>query len=390
MSALERDSIELTGKFVMQSYARQPLQVQKAKGALVWGADGKKFVDMCAGIGVSSVGHCNPLVVQAIKKQASQLLHCSNLYYSMPQALLAQKLAKASGLSKAFFCNSGAESVEAAIKLAKKHSGKKKILAFKGSFHGRTTGALSATWKKQYRKAFEPLMPCVEFAEFGELCSAEEKIDENTAAVIVEPIQGEGGVIVPPKTFLPGLKKLCEEKGALLVFDEVQTGLCRTGKMFAFEHFKTTPDILCLSKALGGGLPIGAMLASKKVSNSFEPGDHASTFGGNPVACAAGLAALEVMQKEKLAQRAQALGKMALAALEEIVSCGKAVDARGMGLMLGLELESKEKCALAIFNALAEGALFCKAGEKTVRLLPPLVISQKQLNFGLALLKRSV
>ena len=314
-------------------------------------------------------------------------MHCSNLYYSRPQAELAEKLAGLSGLEKVFFCNSGAEAVEAALKLAKKRAGKSKVVAFEGSFHGRTMGALSATWTEKYRAPYLPLVPGFEFAKYGDLESAAEKIDSKTAAVIVEPVQGESGVIVPPKGFLPGLKKLCGENGALLIVDEVQTGLCRTGKTFCFQHSKIEPDIACVAKALGGGLPIGAMIAGKKAAEGFGPGDHASTFGGNPVSCAAGLAVLQVMEKEKLAQKAKKLGTYALGKLREIVKSGKAVEARGMGLMIGLELESKEKCGAAIENSIGKGALFCKAGEKTVRMLPPLIISQKQMDFGLEVLE---
>ncbi len=382
---------ETTGLFVMNTYSRFPVEIARANGAEMWDSSGKKYLDFCSGIGVNSVGSCNPLVVAAAKKQLETLMHCSNLYYSKQQAGLAQKLASLSGLSKAFFCNSGAEAVEAAIKLAKKHSKKSKIIAFEGSFHGRTTGALSATWSEKYRKPFEPLLPGVEFAKYGDLESVAGKIDSKTAAVILEPVQGESGVIVPPENFLPGLKKLCEENNALLILDEVQTGMCRTGKTFCFQHSKNfAPDILCLAKALGGGLPIGAMVASEKVADSFAPGDHASTFGGNPVCCAAALAAIEFMETEKLAEKASRLGEIALSKLKGFVTAGKAVEARGMGLMLGVELESKEKCERAISGAIEGGALFCKAGEKTVRLLPPLVMSEKQLGEGLSILEKNL
>jgi len=381
---------QLTEKFVLNTYKRFPVEIEKAIGAEVWDFAGKKYVDFCSGVGVNSVGHCNPKVVAAIKKQAEKLMHCSNLYYSEPQAELAEKLIGLSGLSEAFFCNSGAESVEAALKLAKKHSGKSKIIAFEGSFHGRTMGALSATWAEKYRKPFEPLVPGIEFAKYGDLESVEEKIDLQTAAVIVEPVQGESGVIVPPKEFLPGLKKLCDENKSLLIVDEVQTGLCRTGKTFCFQHSKIEPDIVCVAKALGGGLPIGAMIAGRKVAESFGPGDHASTFGGNPVACAAGLAVLEFMEEERLAEKAGKMGNYALEKLQKIVQSGKAAEARGIGLMLGLELETKEECEKTVNNSIGKGALFCKAGEKTVRLLPPLVISKQQLDFGIGILEEEL
>ena len=302
-----RDVAKLTDKYVAQTYARYPIALVRGKGARVWDADGKEYLDFLAGIAVNSLGHCHPAVVRAIQQQSRKLLHVSNLYHILPQSELARELCRHSFADRVFFCNSGAEANEAAIKLARRYGaahlgGKYEILSAHNSFHGRTLATLTATGQEKVRAGYDPLPEGFRQIPFNDLRAAEEAIDtQKTVGILVEPIQGEGGINVPDEDYLQGLRELCDRRGLLLIFDEVQTGMGRTGKLFGYEHFGVTPDIMTLAKALGGGLPLGAMLAREEVAQSFVPGSHASTFGGNPLVCSVGLAVMKTLLQRRSA-----------------------------------------------------------------------------------------
>jgi len=289
-------------KYLMQTYGRPGMVLDKGEGMKVWDLEGKQYYDFIGGIAVNALGYSHPKLVQAIKNQAEKLIHCSNLYYSEPQIILAQMLVELSCGDKVFFANSGAEVNEGAIKLAVKYfkeqnKDKHKIIYMKNSFHGRTIGTLAATGKYKYQKDYLPLLPKFKQAIFNDLNSVKEVVDDQVAAIMVEPIQGEGGINITSKEFIEGLRELCNKKDMLLIFDEIQCGLGRTGKVFAYQYYNVEPDILTLAKSLGGGLPIGALIAKEKVASSFKPGDHGTTFGGNPLVCAAAIANLKVLRK---------------------------------------------------------------------------------------------
>src|SRR5574342_1249388 len=319
-----RDVAALTDKYVTKTYARAPIALVKGRGTKVWDADGKEYLDFLAGIAVNSLGHCNPAIVKAIKQQAQQLLHVSNLYHIKPQSELARELCRHSFADRAFFCNSGAEANEAAIKLARRYGlekcgGKYEILSTHNSFHGRTLATLTATGQEKIRAGYDPLPTGFRQIPYNDLKAAEQAIDEQkTVGIMVEPIQGEGGVNVPDESYLQGLRDLCDRRGLLLIFDEVQTGMGRTGKLFCYEHFGVTPDIMTLAKALGGGLPLGAMLAREAVAKSFGPGSHASTFGGNPLVCSAGLAVMKVLLQGGALRNCVKMGKLLAQGLERL------------------------------------------------------------------------
>ena len=375
MEALQRQEVmEKERQFIMQTYSRLPVLIVEGRGVVVKDADGREYVDCVAGIAVNSVGHCHPKVVAAIKAQAERLIHLSNLFYTEPQVELAEKLCRLAKFEKVFFCNSGAESVEAALKLARKVTGKKGFIAAQNSFHGRTFGALSVTHHVK-RDVFEPLLHNVKFVRYGDADAVRKAIDEDTAAVILEPIQGEAGVIIPPLEYLREVKEICEKHDALFILDEVQTGFGRTGRWFCKEHFKVQPDIMAVAKALGGGFPIGATLSNF----SFERGEHASTFGGNPLACAAALATLGVIEEEQLVERSERLGAYFMQRLSEVIGDYDSVkEIRGKGLMLGVELQ--EKCENVVNEALKRGVLLNCTADRVIRLVPPLVISEKQID----------
>ncbi|MCD6248575.1 MAG: aspartate aminotransferase family protein [Hadesarchaea archaeon] len=379
--------LELYEKYVARTYERQPIVPVEGEGVRIRDINGKEYIDFVAGIAVCSLGHCHPEVVRTIKEQAEKLMHVSNLYYIKTQAELAEALAEVTppSIEKFFFCNSGAEAVEAAFKLAVRYTGRERIVAMRGSFHGRSAAAVGATWNPSYREPFTPLIPKIfDFIPFGDLDAARDTITERTAAVIAEPIQGEGGVNVPPDDFLPGLRELCDDSGALLIFDEIQCGMGRTGKWFACEHWGVEPDIITIAKALGNGFPIGCMGAKPEVMASFSPGDHASTFGGNPLACAVAKTVIRVMKEEKLPQRAAETGshfKKRLEILSE--KHGSVEEARGLGLMLALELKSEEAARKTIDMARERGYLINRTAGKVLRFVPPLIIEKKDID-GLA------
>lgn len=374
-----QEIIDLDKKYVMQTYGRQPLALKEGKGALVTDVEGKTYIDCFAGIAVNNVGHSHPKVVEAICNQAKKMLHCSNLYYTEPQVELAKLLAEVSPHDKSFFCNSGAEANEGAIKLARKFTGKGEIIAMENSFHGRTLAMITATGQHKYKKGFEPLPEGFKHVNYGDIQAVADNINDNTAAVLVEPIQGEGGVIVPPKGYLKELKKLCNEKDVLLIFDEVQTGFGRTGEMFASQTFGVTPDITTVAKALGGGFPIGGVLASEEVGNAFEPGNHAATFGGNPLACAAAIASTKAIIDEKMLIKAKENGGYLKYKLEEQAKLyGIVEEVRGFGMMLGMELSIN--CGEIANEAREQGVLINCTADTVLRFLPPLNIEKGQID----------
>ena len=381
-SVVEREDLSMAGV-----YWKRPLEITHGRGVYLYDKDDKEYLDCTSNYGVAIVGHCHPRVVAAIKEQAEALLSCHGTFYSEVRSAFLEKLIAVAprGLTRAFLSNSGTESVEFAFKLARRSTGKKGIIAMMGGFHGKTLGALSATWNKKYREPFMPLVPGFSHVPYGNLERLKAAIDDETAAVIAEPVQGESGINVPPADFLPGLRELCDEKGILLILDEIQTGLGRTGKMFACQHSGIEPDIMCLSKALASGLPMGATLATEEVMSAMKVGDHSSTFGGGPVPCAAACATLDVLVKEKLPEKAAQNGEYLLGKLRELQKKYTIVrEARGMGLMIGLDL--RFDILNVILGTLDRGVLFLDAGRTVVRMLPPLIIERGQINSAVSVL----
>jgi predicted acetylornithine/succinylornithine family transaminase len=379
-----RRILELEKRYLAQTYHRQPLVLVEGRGMVVRDIRGKEYLDFVGGIAVCALGHCHPALVKAISEQARKLMHVSNLYYTIPQVELAQLLGKVApeGIDKFFFCNSGAEAVEGAFKLSVKHTKRQRIVTMQGSFHGRTSATVGATWKASYREPFAPLIPKVfDFVPFDDIAAAERSITDQTAAVIVEPIQGEGGINVPSDGYLRGLRELCDERGAVLIFDEVQTGMGRTGKWFACEHWGVTPDVITMAKALGGGFPIGCFGAKSEVMNSFSAGDHASTFGGNPLACAAATAVVRTMMRLRLPQRAARLGRYFKKRLHELAERHNCVrEVRGLGLMLGMELTTKQAADMTVKRAMEMGFLINCTADKVLRFVPPLVVEREHID----------
>ncbi len=382
-----QEVIEKEKRYIMQTYKRQRVVIKEGKGARVKDFLGNEYIDCVGGIAVNAVGYCHPVVVNALKEQAEKLIHVSNLYYTEPQVNLAEKLTKITGMGKAFFCNSGAESIEAALKLACKVTGKQKFIAAEGSFHGRTLGSLSVTFETKFRSAFEPLLlNGVTFVPYNDVDSIKKAIDDDTAAVILEPIQGESGIRVPSAGYLNEVRELCTENGVLLILDEVQTGFGRTGRWFGKDHDGVEPDIMTVAKALGAGFPIGAMLAKEGIE--FEAGQHASTFGGNPLACAAALAAIRVIEAEKLVERSRELGEYFMEQVHGkngLASNPAVNEIRGKGLMIGIELT--KPCGELVEKALDRGVLINCTADKVIRLVPPLVIRIEELDTVVSVLR---
>jgi len=376
-------------RFLANLYQRFPVNVVKGRGAVLRDAEGREYIDCMGGYGVSIVGHCHPRVVEAIKEQSEKLITCHGSLYNDKRAELAEKLVKIApnGLEKAFLCNSGAESVECALKLALKYTGKKQVVSMVGGYHGKTLGALSATWNPKYRKPFTPfLIPSFKFIPFGKVEKVGEALSEETAAVIVEPIQGESGVIVAPEGFLQRLSETCDERGILLIVDEVQTGLGRTGKMWASQHWDAEPDIMCIAKGLAGGIPMGATLARKEITDSLEVGEHSTTFGGSPLACAAACATIDVIAEEGLVERARTLGKHFKEMLLRTQEKFRIVrEVRGLGLMIGLE--SRFDVYNILMRAIDRGIILLYSGRNVIRFLPPLVIEKHQLDIVISVLE---
>ncbi len=371
--------LEKDREFLAQTYTRQPIALVEGRGATVLDSDGREYIDCFSGLAVLNVGHSHPKVVKAIEEQAKKIIHTSNVYSIIPQVRLAELLYEISEGYKSFFCNSGAEANEAAIKLVRKYTKKSRIIAAENSFHGRTIAALSATGQEKYKKDFSPM--CEEFSHvpFGDIGALESAVKSDTAAVMLEPIQGEGGVVVPPEGYLKAVRELCDEKGILLVLDEVQTGFGRTGAMFAWQLFDVKPDIFTVAKAVGGGFPMGVMLAKPEIMDAFKPGDHAATFGGNHLACAAGMAAVEAIVEEGLPERAEELGEYLKQLLEGLKEKHDVIkEVRGEGLMIGVELG--KECKDIVEKARDEPDLLHCAQDTVLRFLPPLVIEKAQLD----------
>ncbi len=385
--------IEDEKKYLIQTYQRPAMILDRGEGIKVWDLEGREYYDFIGGIAVNSLGYSHPKIVEAISQQAAKLIHCSNLFYNAPQIRLAKELVKISDGDRVFFANSGAEVNEAALKLAVKYfkeqnKEKYKVIYMKNSFHGRTIATLAATGKYKYQQDYLPLLPAFKQANFNDLASVEEAYEEKVAAVIVEPVQGEGGIHIATADFLEGLREFCDKKDLLLIFDEIQCGLGRTGKMFAYQHYKVKPDIMTLAKPLGGGLPLGALIAKEEVASVFKPGDHGTTFGGNPVACAAALAFLEALQQDNMVAKCAQKGDYFREKLEtlrlkypDLIN-----EVRVIGLMVGLEVvKDGPKIVQKMFE---EGILINCTAEKVLRFLPPLIVKEQEIDLFISCLDK--
>lgn len=364
-----------------RTYQKFPIAIVRGKGALVWDDKGKTYVDCMGGYGVAIIGHSNPAVAAAVKHQAETLITCHGSLYNDVRAEFLDTLASYSpkGLDSAFLSSSGAEAVEVALKLARKVTGKKGLIAMQGAYHGKTAGALSATWAKKYREPFEPLLDGVKHVALGDLEAVEQEVNADIGAVIVEPIQGEGGIMLPPEGFFKGVREICDRKGVLLIADEIQTGLGRTGKLWAMENWGVVPDIMTLAKGLAGGVPIGATVTSAEILGSLKKGEQTSTFGGNPLACAAGTATLNYLAKNDLPAKAKVKGKLFLDELRRMGAAHVLTrEARGMGLMLAFEL--RVDIPEILNDAMRRGVIFTYSGRTIIRMLPPLVITEPQIS----------
>jgi acetylornithine/LysW-gamma-L-lysine aminotransferase len=373
--------IDTEKKIMAQTFSKRDRIITRGKGALVWDINGNEYIDCTGSYGVAVVGHCHPKVVEAVKNQVEKLIACHASFYNDARSILLEKLIRLApkGMERVFLSNSGAESVECALKLARKYSGKIEIIAMMGAFHGKTMGALSATWKKKYRAPFMPLVPGFKHVPPNNLGKLRDAITEKTAAILVEPIRGEGGILLNSDDFLPGVREICDEKDVLMILDEVQTGFGRTGKVFACEHWNVVPDILCLAKSVAGGLPMGATFAKEDIMAAFNRGDHSSTFSGNPLVCAAASAAIDVLIDEKLPKRAETLGKYFKDKLEALAKKYNVIrEVRGLGLMIGIE--TKFDVYNILMKCMEKGVLVLDAGRNVIRLLPPLVIEKQQID----------
>ncbi len=372
-------------KYIMRTYGRYPLVPVKGEGCYLWDADGKRYLDFLAGVAVNNLGHCHPRVVAALQKQAAELIHCSNYYHIPTQIELAEILCSHSFADRAFFCNSGAEANEAAIKLARKYSREKygqdryEIITALASFHGRTMATVSATGQEKVQKFFDPLLHGFVHVPFNDAGALAKAVTPNTCAVMLEPIQGEGGVVVPDAEYFRQVRRLCDENNLLLIFDEVQVGIGRTGKLFAHEHFGVTPDIMTLAKALAGGAPIGTMLAREELAASFGPGTHGSTFGGNPLVTAAGVAALRTILEEGILNHTEEMGEYLMGELEGLKKRFSFItDVRGIGLMIGMELSVP--AGDIVKKGLERGVLLNVAQDRVLRFVPPLIVGKKEVD----------
>ena len=378
-----KDIIKLTQKHVAATYGRYPIALLRGKGTKVWDASGKRYIDFVSGLAADNLGHCHPNIVKAIRTQASRLLHVSNLYHIEPQSELAAKITSSCFADKVFFCNSGTEANEAAIKLARRFfydkgaSRRYEIITMKNSFHGRTMGSLSATEQRKYHAGFKPLLPGFKHIPFNDIYAAEQAISSRTCAIIVEPVQGEGGVNVADKKYFKALNKICKKNKVLLIFDEVQTAFGRTGTLFAYEQLGIKPDIITLAKALGGGVAIGATAASNRVMKSFVPGTHAATFGGNPLACAAALASFKIISNKNFLNQCREKGSYFLSCLQSL-RFPVIKEVRGMGLMLAVELNKTG--SQVVLDCMHQGFLINCIKENVLRFIPPLIITKKEID----------
>ncbi len=384
-------------KYIVPTYIRPEVVFSHGRGVYLYDSQGRQYLDFVSGIAVMALGHADEMWLQAIGEQAAKLTHVSNLYHTAPHVALAQRLVENSFADRVFFCNSGTEANEAAIKFARKYAGnrhkdagpakKSDIVAFSGSFHGRTMGALAATYKAHYREPFEPVMPGVRFANYNDLASAKQIVDEDVCAVIVEPVQGEGGVYPADPDFLQGLRTLCDENDALLIFDEVQCGLGRSGFLWAYEGYGITPDIMTLAKPLAGGLPMGATLVTEAVSQPLKPGDHGSTFAAGPLVCTAAQVVFDRVNRPQFLSDVKENGIYLMSMLRDLAS-DQVVEVRGVGLLIGIEFEIP---VAPLVNAAREnGLLVISAGDKILRLCPPLIVTRQQIRTAVQILKQSL
>ncbi|MBR0472433.1 MAG: aspartate aminotransferase family protein [Methanosphaera sp.] len=370
---------ETLDTYVMHTYGRYDLVIDHAHGSIVYDKEGKEYIDCVAGIAVNNIGHTHKKMTENLSKQLDKLIHVSNLYYTEEQATLAKRLVEVSPHDKVFFANSGAGANEGAIKLARKYTGKGEIIATNNSFHGRTLATITATGQPKYQKGFEPLPAGFKHVDYNDIEQMKEAISDDTAAILVEPIQGESGVRVPDEDYLPNLRKLCDENGILLIFDEVQTGYGRTGKMFASELTGTVPDITTCAKAIAGGLPMGAVLANKEIADAFEPGSHATTFGGTALVCCAANTVLDIYEEENLVKKSNDNGLYFMEKLESLKDKHDCiVDVRGHGLMVGVELNYQ--CGDLVSKAQENGVLINVANGSVIRFVPPLIITRDELD----------
>ena len=374
-------------EFMGNIYQRFPVTVERGLGVHVWDINGKEYIDCMGGYGVALVGHRNPRVVKALQDQLEKIITVHSSFYNKTREEFLENLIKITpkGLSQVYLNNSGTEAVEAAIKFARKFTGKSGMVAMNGSYHGKSFGSLSLTFSPKYRKSFEPLVEKVSFSSFGDIEALRSTVNSDTGFIILEPIQGESGIHVAPDGFLQDVRKLCDEKGILLIFDEIQAGLGRTGKMWAGEHWNTTPDIMCLAKGIAGGVPMGATLVRPDILACISKGEQSSTFGGNPLSCAAGTATIQALTQDRLVENAAKMGKKFREGLERLKEKHKIIrEIRGKGLMIGVEMRFEVKDIL--FDGISNGVLFLYSGKNILRLLPPLVISESDIDKALEVL----
>ena len=390
------ETITESGEYLMNTYGRYPIALTRGKGSWVWDENGKKYLDFITGIAVNNLGHCHPNIVRAVTEQCKTLMQVSNLFHLEKQAELARLLVENSFADKVFFCNSGTEANEGAIKLARKwggaNGGRYKIVHARDSFHGRTLGALSATNKK-YQAGFKPLLPGFKSVPYGKIEPIEKALsDEKVCAVLLEPIQGENGVVIPYENYLRDVRRLTKKKKVLLMLDEIQVGMGRTGKLFAYEHYGIKPDIMTLAKALGGGIPCGAFLATSQVARHFTPGVHGTTLGGNPIAMSAGLAVIKTIMEDGLLDRTVSSGEYFLERLAGIKEAhpGLVKDVRGKGLILGIEFKSPEIAKDVVTRAVGKGLLSILTEQRVMRLLPPLTASKKEINQAIDIISETL
>jgi len=377
----DQEIIETENRFLANVFSKKPIVLTRGKGALVWDINGKEYLDCSTSYGVALLGHCHPKIVEAIQTQAQQLITCHSCYYNDRRAEFIQKLVNITpqGLDKAFLSNSGAEAVECAIKLARKFTGKPEIIALMGGFHGKTMGALSATWDKKYREPFMPLVPEIKHVPPDNTQKLREAITDKTAAILMEPIRGEGGIRVPPDGYLQEVRDICDRRNILLILDEVQTSFGRTGKLFGCQNWNVTPDVMCLAKPFAGGLPIGITIAKENIMSALKIGEHSTTFSGSPLVCAAGCAAIDTLIEEKLTEHVADIGRYFKAGLDSLMAKHRIIkEVRGLGLMLGIEL--RYDALNVILKAADRGVLVLDAGRTVVRLLPPLIINKNQID----------
>jgi len=388
-----KNFVRITNENIFQTYSRYPVTLVRGKGTKVWDERGKEYLDFLSGIAVCNLGHCHPAVVRAAQEQLKKLIHVSNFFYTEPQAELARLLTANSFADRVFFCNSGAEANESALKLARKFSlrqgnqSRYEVITMHYSFHGRTFATLSATAQKKFHTGFEPLLPGFHHIPFNDIGALKKAVNKNTCAVLLEPIQGEGGVNCPDADYLKKVRAVCDEHGLLLIFDEVQVGMGRTGKLFAYQHYGVEPDIMTLAKALAGGLPAGAMLAKKNVAESFSPGSHASTFGGNPVCMAAGVAVMKTLLQGTVLENCCSMGDYFMHGLESLKQRFPSIikTVRGKGLIVGMELtiEGKE----IVSTCLKQGIIINCTLDKILRFLPPLIVKKQEIDRCLKMLE---